>query len=61
MQLRLNPRRKESFFQKRLVIKIVLFTLIFSLAIFLIDKIEKPAPNKLIKHKISNDKLITIK
>ena len=61
MQLRLNPRRQESFFSKKLVIKIVLFAIIFSLAIFLIDKIEKPAPNKLIKHKISNDKLITIK
>jgi len=61
MQLRLNPRQKESFFQKRLVIKIVFFATIFSIAIFLIDKIEKPAPSKLIKHKISNDKLITIK
>ena len=61
MQLRLNPRQKESFFSKKLVIKIILFAFIFSVVIFLIDKIEKPAPNKLIKHKISNDKLITIK
>jgi len=45
----------------KLVIKIILFALIFILAIFLLDKIEIPVPNKLIKQEISNDKLITIK
>tara|TARA_Y100000590_G_scaffold375896_1_gene441113 strand:+ start:277 stop:462 length:186 start_codon:yes stop_codon:yes gene_type:complete len=61
MQLRLNPKRRESFFQNKIVIKTILFILVFSLAIFVIDKIEKPAPYKLIKQKLSNDKLITVK
>ncbi len=61
MQLRLNPRRRESFIPKRLVIKTAIFILLFSLAIFAIDKIDKPAPYKLIKQKIGNDKLITVK
>ena len=61
MQLRLNPKRRESFFQNKIVIKTILFILVFSLEIFVIDKIEKPAPYKLIKQKLSNDKLITVK
>ncbi len=61
MQLRLNPKTDSSLVNRKLVIKIILFTLIFLLAIFLLDKIEKPAPNKLIKQEISNDKLITLK
>ena len=60
MQLRLNPRRSESLFRNKLVIRAVLFTAIFILGIVLIDKIEKPAPNKLIKRELSNDKLITV-
>ena len=61
MQLRLQPRTKRNLIGKKLVIKIILFTLIFLLAIFLLDKIEVPIPNKLIKQEISNDKLITLK
>ena len=61
MQLRLNPRRRESLFRNKLVIRAVLFTAIFILGIVLIDKIEKPAPNELIKRELSNDKLITVK
>ena len=41
--------------------KIILFVAIFFLAIFLLDKIKMPTPNKLIKQEISNDKLITVK
>ena len=61
MQLRLQPRTKRSFIRNKLAIKIILFVLTFSLAIFLLDKIEIPIPNKLIKQEISNDKLITLK
>jgi hypothetical protein len=61
MQLRLNPKRRESLLQNKIVIKTLLFIVIFCLAIFLIDKIDKPAPYKLIKQKLGNDKLITVK
>ena len=61
MQLRLQPRTNKSFIRNKLAIKIILFVLIFSLAIFLLDKIEITVPNKLIKQEISNDKLITLK
>ena len=61
MQLRLNRKTDSSLVGGKFVIKIILFTLIFLLAIFLLDKIEKPVPNKLIKQEISNDKLITLK
>ena len=61
MQLRLNPRTDNSLVKRKFIIKTILITLILLLAIFLLDKIEKPAPNKLIKQEISNDKLITLK
>ena len=61
MQLRLQPRTDRSLVKNKFVIKSVLFALVFILAIFLLDKIEKPVPNKLIKQKIGNDKLITLK
>ena len=61
MQLRLQPKTNGSLIRNKLAIKIILFTLIFFLAIFLLDKIEIPVPNKLIKQEISNDKLITLK
>ncbi len=61
MQLRLSPKKDRSLLQNRLFIKTILFAVIFFLVIFLVDKIEKPTPNKLIKQEISNDKLITVK
>ena len=61
MQLRLQPRTGRGITKSKLVIKAILFVSIFSLAIFLLDKIDMPVPNKLIKQKISNDKLITLK
>ena len=61
MQLRLQPRTNRSSVRNKLAIKIILFALIFSLAIFLLDKIEIPVANKLIQQEISNDKLITLK
>ena len=61
MQLRLHPRTNRSLIRNKFAIKIILFTLIFFVAIFLLDKIEIPVANKLIQQEISNDKLITLK
>ena len=61
MQLRLQPRTSKSLVRRSFIIKTILFTLVFFLAIFLLDKIEFPSPNKTIKQEISNDKLITVK
>ena len=61
MQLRLQPKTNKGWIRNKLVIKIILFTLIFFVTIFLLDKIEIPVTNELIKQEISNDKLITLK
>ena len=61
MQLRLKPRASNRSIINKLLIKTILFTVIFLLAIFLLDKIDVGAPNKLIKQEISNDKLIILK
>ena len=61
MQLRFKTRSSRRSTINKLLIKTILFTIVFSLAIFLLDKIDVGAPNKLIKHEISNDKLITLK
>ena len=47
--------------KKTIRTKIILIFLALFLGIFLLDKIDFPAPKKLIKQEISNDKLITIK
>jgi len=61
MQLRLRPRTSRNFINKVLIIKIILIALVFFIGIFLLDKIDFPAPTKFIKQEISNDKLITLK
>jgi hypothetical protein len=61
MQLRLKPRARRNFISRSFVIKFVLIIALFFIGIFLIDKIDISAPTKLIKQKISNDKLITLK
>ena len=61
MQLRLRPRTSRNFINKVLVIKIILIFIVFFIGIFLLDKIDFPAPTKFIKQEISNDKLITLK
>ena len=61
MQLRLTPRYNKHQAVRKIVIKTILFIIIFFVAILLLDKIEMPVPNKLIKQEISNDKLITLK
>jgi len=61
MQLRLKPRARRSFISRNYVIKSVIIIALFFIGIFLIDKIDISTPTKLIKLKISNDKLITLK
>ena len=61
MQLRLQRKFNRNLATKKLVIKTILFVLIFLLAIFLLDRIQVSVPNKLIKQEISHDKLITLK
>ena len=61
MQLRLKPRTGRSLISKILIIKITLVLLVFSIAIFLLDKIDFPTPPKHIEKVINNDKLITLK
>ena len=61
MQLRLTPRGNRNLISRGLVIKTVLAILVFFLTVFLIDRIDFPVPTKLIKQKITNDKLITLK
>ena len=61
MQLRLRPRRNRSLIARNLVVKGILITVILLLAIFLLDKIKIPAPSKLIKQELGNDKIITVK
>ena len=61
MQLRFKPKIDRRSAIIKIVIKTVLFSAVFLLAIFLFDKIDMPAPNKLIKQEISNDKLIKLK
>ncbi len=61
MQLRLRPKSRNNIAAKSFIVKIVLFLVIFLLAIFLLDKINFPVPTKLIKQEISNDKIITLK
>ena len=61
MQLRLKSRTERYSSVGKLTIKSLLFLLVLSLAIFLLDKIEVSVPNELIKQEISNDKLITLK
>ena len=61
MQLRLQPRTNKNLVVRNLVIKIILIFLVFFLGIFLLDKVDFPVPQKLIKQEISNDKIITLK
>jgi len=61
MQLRLKSKYDKSYTVMGYIIKAILFALAFFLLIFLLDKIELPVPNKLIKQEISNEKLITVK
>jgi len=61
MQLRLRPRTNRKIIGRNLIVKLVLILLVFFGGIFLLDKIEFPIPQKMIKQEISNDKFITLK
>ena len=61
MQLRLKPRASKNLINRGIVIKTILIILVFFLGIFLLDKIDFPAPKKLIKQEVSHDKIVTLK
>jgi len=61
MQLRLRPRTNRNLISRNLIVKIILILVVFFVGIFLLDKIDFPAPTKIIKQELSNDKLITLK
>ena len=61
MQLRLHPKKTKRQLTNKFIIRTILFVLVLSSTIYLLDKIEVSAPIKLIEHKISNDKIITLK
>ena len=61
MQLRFKPKYNRNVIIRNFVLKIILVLIVFSSGVFLLDKIDFPAPEKLIKQKIGNDKLITLK
>jgi|TARA_B110000438_G_C15806094_1_gene647413 hypothetical protein len=61
MQLRLQPRNSSKLISRNFLIKIILIIGVFFLGIFLLDKIDFPAPQKNIKQQIGNEKLITLK
>ena len=62
MQLRFNERRsRRNPISRIFLIKSILVVFVLFLAIFILDKIDMPAPNKLIKQELSNDKLVTVK
>ena len=65
MQLRLRSKYDRGLQSKKVnrnfLLKTALSILIIFIAIVLLGKIDMPAPNKLIKQEITNDKLITLK
>ena len=65
MQLRFRSKYEKGLSSrgtnKNYLLKIILSLFVIFIAIILIDQIDMPAPNKLIKQEITNDKLITLK
>ncbi len=61
MQLRSRSRISRGLPFNKYVVKIVLSIFIALAIIFFLGKLELPAPKKLIKKEISNDKLIKLK
>ena len=61
MQMKPKTSFSKPFNIYKLVLKILLPIVGFFGVIYILGQIELPAPNKLIKKEISNEKLITIK
>ncbi len=61
MQLRLRPRIRRGPPFNKYAIKIILVILVSLAVVFFLGRLELPAPEKLIKKEISNDKLIKLK
>ena len=60
-QLRLHPRSSRKLSSRNSIIKLAVIIVVCFLGIVLLDKVDFPAPKKLIEQKITNDKLITVK
>ena len=61
MQLRLRPKSPNSFPLGKYAIKAILLTVLIFTILFFLNKLNIPAPKKMIKQEISNDKLIELK
>ena len=61
MQFYRKTRRDSNGILIRSSIKIFVFIMVLMIAIFLIGKLDLPAPNKIIKQKIPNEKFKVIK
>ena len=61
MQFYRKTRRGFSGILTKLLIKILISIIALMIIIFLIGKLELPAPNKIIKQKIPNEKFKVIK
>ena len=61
MQFQKNTSFGESNNIVRILIKLILISLLIFVVILLVDKIEFPAPNKIIEKNIPNEKLKIIK
>ena len=61
MQLRLKPRPRNQFRFGKTIIKISLAVVVILAVTFFLGKLDLPAEKKVIKHEISNDKLIKLK
>ena len=61
MQFYRKTRRGLGTLIIRTLIKIFIFIIVLMIIIFLIGKIDLPAPNKIIKQKIPNEKFKVIK
>ena len=61
MQFQKNTSFGESNNIVRILIKLILISLLIFVVILLVDKIEFPAPNKIIEKNIPNEKLKNIK
>ena len=61
MQLRSKYRPSRTFLLSKYTIKFILLVTSILVVIFFLGQLELPAPQKLIKQEISNDKFIKLK
>jgi len=61
MQLRLRPKSSNSFSLGKYAVRAVLLIAVIFTILFFLNQLNIPAPKKMIKQEISNDKLIKLK